>query len=41
LADAADTLPVDVLKLRIADLLDALAEHERDEARLVDIGPLV
>jgi hypothetical protein len=39
LAETSGTLPIDVLKLRIADLLDALGEHERAEARLVDVGP--
>jgi hypothetical protein len=38
LAEAADTLPVDVLKLRIADALDVIGEHERGEVKLVDIG---
>lgn len=32
LAAAADDLPIDVLKLRISDLLDDLGEHERAES---------
>jgi hypothetical protein len=36
LADIAATIPIDVLKLRIADALDALGEHERNETRVVD-----
>jgi hypothetical protein len=35
LAEAADTLPIDVLKLRISDVLDAVGEHERSEVRRV------
>lgn len=34
LADAANELPIDVLKLRISDVLDALGEHERAESAM-------
>lgn len=32
LAAAANDLPIDVLKLRVSDALDALGEHERAES---------
>ena len=35
LAEAAQALPIDVLKLRITDVLDAVGEHERSETRRV------
>jgi len=38
LADVAATLAPDVLKLRIADVLDSISEHERVESRFVDLG---
>lgn len=37
LAEAAEALPIDVVKLRIADALDVITEHERGEAQLVGL----
>ncbi len=39
LAEAAADLPIDVLKLRVADVLDVITEHERGESELVGIRP--
>ena len=37
LADQANGMRIDVLKSRITDVLDELAEHERTESRLVSV----